>query len=235
MNVILDVAVAAIVIVSVILGVKRGFFKTFAGLVCLIATLALVLIFAEPLGLWANEKFVSPAIANGVVEKLDLKADSAIESVSDDKLMDNKLFAKIVNKEGTGALQNERLKNAGASVKDFVVKILSDNAALSALCVLIAALVIIIAVRLVLWLLQLIFKPMLKNRTLSKINRFMGFVIGLASALVLTLVFCVTVQRASNLYTPKTEGGTFRSEVVDNTAIYKYALQLEELIDKQAD
>ena len=222
MNILLDIAVAAIVLMSVIFGCKKGFLRTILGTVTVLVMLIAVLVFADPLGRSFSEKVVSPMIADGIIKKTESKATDAIQNVKDESLLEHKFFEKLINSEGSGVLQTERMKNAGATLKEFLVKILSENSALTTLCVLLTALVMIIVIKLLSWLIGKITAPVRKIGAVRKFDGFLGFILGVLNAVIILGIMVSAVNYASSLYKPKTDAGTFESEVVEESVLYKY-------------
>ena len=222
MNILLDLAVVIIVLLAVISGGKRGFLKTLLGGITVLAMLVAVLFFAGPLGRSVSEKVVSPLIADGIIKKAESKAEDAVDSVDDESLLKHKLFDKLINNSGDGILQTERMKNAGATLKEFLVKILSDNLMLTTLCVLITALLMIIVIKFISWLIGKIINPVRKIGAVRRIDGFLGCLMGVVNAVLILGILVAAVNYSSSLYTPKTENGSFESEIVNESVIYKY-------------
>ncbi len=222
MNVLLDIAVASIVLLSVIFGCRKGFLRTILGTVTALVMLIAVLVFADPLGRSFSEKVVSPMIADGIIKKAESKATDAIRDVKDESLLEHKFFEKLINSSGSGVLQTERMKNAGATLKEFLVKILSENSVLTTLCVLLTALVMIIVIKLLSWLIGKIISPVRKIGAVRRFDGFLGLISGAINAVIILGILVSAVNYASALYKPETENGTFESEIVEESVIYKY-------------
>ncbi|MBQ8892983.1 MAG: CvpA family protein [Clostridia bacterium] len=86
MAIILDILVAAIIVLSVFLAYKKGLIKTLFSLVGGIAAVVLAVTMSAPVANWLNEEFVGPAVRNTVLtavngSDLNAKYDQALESV----------------------------------------------------------------------------------------------------------------------------------------------------------
>ncbi len=222
MNILLDAATVAVIVLAAVIGCKRGFLKTVLGMLTVLVMLIALIVIADPLGRSISEKVVSPYIADSIIKKSESKADEVIENVKDENLLKHKLFDKLVNSNGDGILQTERMKNAGATLKEFLVKTLSDNLMLTTLCVLLTALLMIIVIKFLSWLIVKIINPVRKIGVVRKFDGFMGLIIGLVNAVLILGILVAAVNYSSSLYTPKEEKGSFESEVVEKTALYKY-------------
>lgn len=217
MNIFLDLAVVIIVALSIYLAVKKGFMKTLMKLIGLVLTVAVMFFFASTLGKTINVKFLSPAVAEKICTAVEEDAE---------KLQDKKLLSKIIEKADI----NIASYGDTDTLKENISTKLNDNKLMNTLGLAVACIVILIAIWLVMWLLGLILKPIFKLPVLKQLHGILSFVLGVVNAAILLCIMGVVVTSASATYTPKTENGSFKTEVVDKTYIYKYVDEYNPII-----
>ncbi len=218
MNIALDLIVAAIVIANVISSCAKGFFKTLISLACLVNTVVVIYLYAQPFGALINEKVVSPAIANSVMEQAEVNGEDSAENMEDEALSSSTILEKLFEGEQLIISASDK---AGATVKEFTVDIIMGSALLANICSCIAAVIIAVVIKLAAWLIDVIVEPLLKLPLLKEANKGLGVVVGLVNGALLVCILCVLVNLFSAGYKPK-DGGSFKSEVVEKTYVYKY-------------
>lgn len=215
MNVALDVITVAILIGNVISGIKKGFFKTLLSLVCLITTVVLICVYASPLGDIINKKVISPALAQTVINDTEIDGQEAVDNIEKSSLFGGKLLNDIFESEIPSK------DSDGLTVKEYLVGLINESDLVISLCSCLGAVLITLVVRLAAWLLGLIIEPILKLPILKEANKGLGFIVGLINGVLLMWVVCLIVNIGAAAYKPTS--GTFRSEVVEQTLVYKYA------------
>ena len=198
---------------------KKGFFKTLISLACLVGTVIVIYIYAQPMGAFINEKIASPLIADMVISETEANAEDSAEEADDNALLSGKLMTKLFENK---KIEYSNEDKAGTTVKEFLVKIILGSALLSTVCSCIAAIIIAVVIRLTAIILEKIIGPILRLPLLKEANKGLGAVIGAVNAVLLICILCVVVNLLSSGYTPKEENGSFKSEVIEQTYVYKY-------------
>ena len=227
MNIALDIIVTAVVIASIVSCAKKGFFKTVVSLLCLIATVVIIYVYAQPLGGFLNEKIVSPLLANYALKDSEINAEDNASDTDEDLLLSLSSVKEIFKDEEISFSEEDK---EGSTVKEFLVKLLKDSAFIGAVCAGVAAVAISVAVRIAAWLLEKIIGAVLKLPILKEANKGLGAVIGFVNGILLVWILCIVVNLLSSGYTPKEENGSFASEVTEQTYIYKYAEEYNPLL-----
>ncbi len=220
MNIALDIIILVILITSIITSTKKGFFKTLMSLVCLIGTVVIIYIYAQPFGALINQKIAAPVIADMVISENEANATDRAEDANDEALLSGKLMNKLFKNEVPEYSQEDK---AGATIKEFLVKLILESSLLSTICSGIASIIIAVVIRIAVIIIEKIIGPILKLPLLREANKGLGAVIGAINAVLLIWILCIVVNLLSSGYTPKEENGSFESEVIAHTYVYKYA------------
>lgn len=228
MNVALDLIALAVIVLSVIIGIKKGFLKTVIALVGMIVVFYLAYLLSAPLGKAIDSGFMnsslrgtaSSRIADEIgVELQDGDKETQLES------FDTEIEQKSESEEDFSVLGigKDKIKQAAEEASgSFVKGIFSLVDKLSAsISRIIAALLIIIAGVVLLFLLKLLIKPLLKALHLGKPDAVLGGILGAVRGVLIVILLAFLLRLAMPVL-----HNTVTREDVDRTLAFKYAYSL---------
>lgn len=229
MSIVLDIILAAIAVICIISGAKRGFFKSVMSLVSGIVALLVSYAFTPTLSVIINEKFILPSLSEGISSTLASIAESGVNSAGEtvyelSNLLENGQFLSVVDRYGADRESISSLVDQiGVGTRAAVDKIAEAVASpvSEMLSNIIAFIVIFIAavivLRVVIWLAGLVFSlPVLKE-----LDRTLGLVFGVISALFFVWIFsmlCSTVLTALSAAYP----GTFSADIIEKSYLLRF-------------
>ncbi len=189
MNLICDLLLIAIVVLCAWIGKRRGFIKTFFGLVGSLLSWGLTALFFRPVGNFLSREFFSPALHRHFLHLLEQKAGSGEEHLEFSALPES--CNEVLERYGVSA---ERIRDFAAEhaesgeqlaekVADFVVDPIA-GAIGNAVAFLVLFIVFTIAVRVLVKALDLISRLPILNFS----NRFLGLAVGAVWGLVLAVL-----------------------------------------------
>ena len=227
MNIALDVIAVAIVVASVLLGVKKGFLKTVLALAGMIIVFFLAYKLSVPLGKVIDEKIVNPSLrntaSNSIAEKIGVElqdGDKETQLESFETEIEQKNESEDFSVLGIGS---EKIKEAAREASGSVVKgifSLVDSLS-SSISRIIAAIALILGGMLLLFLLKLLIKPLLKVFHLGTFDSVLGGVLGAARGVLIVLLIAFVLRLALPAI-----HNTVSRETIDKTIFFKYAYSL---------
>lgn len=229
MSIVLDIILVAIAAICIVSGVRRGFFKSVMSLVCGIAALLVSYAFSPSLSVYLNEKFILPALSDGIGQTIASIADAGLNSAGEavydlTKLSSSEQFMSVVERYGADSDSvSDFIEQIGVGTRaaidkmaEIVAKPISSTLSniTAFIIVFIAAL---IALRIIVWIAGLIFElPVLKG-----IDKLLGLVFGVVSALLFVWIFAMladTVITALGSAFPS----VFNTEVLENSYLVRF-------------
>lgn len=213
MSWILDILLVAIAVGAIVIGARRGFFKSIVGLAGIVLAVVLMWSFATPLATVVDNSVIRPwavaraAEAQGVTEETPT---SQLDLAQIDSAVSGFLGIDILGVE-------EIPETAG----EYLDAIFLKNGITLAVSKALAAVAIFIASLLALWLLSFLLKPILKLPVLRQCNGLLGAVIGVVNAIILLLILSTAVY----LIGTTAQGEIFNSQTVEQTMLFKYIHQ----------
>lgn len=224
MNFILDGVLIAICIAVIVHSVKRGFVKTILSIVASIAAVLLAVVFTPNLSAFFYDKFVLSGISSsiaGTISSLAGNGDAAGIADMFSKMPDAlsgilrqyNVSEETVNgmleaaKSGTGTVQ---------SISDTIAAPIA-SAISSALAFIAIFAVSVIALKIVIWAIDMVFK----FPVLSTVNKAGGLVLGVMLAAVVIFVYSAVAANlvsALGSVSPK----LFGPDVIEGTIIVKF-------------
>ncbi len=223
---ILDVVAIIIFLLTVISCRRKGFFRSFFGLIKVILALVVAYTFMPTVAYFYRTSFVERLVSRNVAERINVLAQKTADGLNLNKLFADmpSEFSDILSRYGAdgkklaerfGAIEDAALDSVNdlaSSITSKVVHGISDTLAFATLFI--ASLIILTVV---IWLMGMI----LKLPVLSGIDKGLGFIFGLISGILLVWIY-------SNLITYAVETieilkpGILGQNVIDNTFIVKY-------------
>ena len=223
-NIILDLFVVAIIVISIVIGAKRGFFKavlrTFAGLI----TIVIAYFATKPLSKIINDRF----IYNNLEEKISSEVNSHLANAGVDLSPSELVEAVPDSFETIASLAGydiEELAVAASEKGHNIITTFVENSTSvisSVISTLIAFVVLLIGVyvllRMLASLLDLIFSSI---PVLKKINRTLGMIFGFVCSLINSWIFVIVSYSIINLV--RATSPEFLSDFsCDATYVYRF-------------
>lgn len=229
MSLVFDIILIAIAAICVIGGARRGFFKSVMSFVSGIAALLLSYAFTPSLAPVISEKFILPSLSSGIGSTLESIAENGVNTAGEaiydlTKLAENEQFLTVAERYGAdrGSLSSlidqigVGTKAAVDKVAEAVARPISDTLS-NVIAFIVIFVVSIIALRIVIWLVGLLFSmPVLKG-----LDRTLGLVFGAVSALFFVWIFsmlCSTVITALSAAYP----AAFSVDIIENSHLLKF-------------
>ena len=228
MNIALDIIAVAIVAASVLLGIKKGFLKTVLALAGMILVFFLAYKLSVPLGNVIDEKIVNPSLRGTASSRIADKIGVELQEGDKEAQLENfeaEIEQKNESEEGLTVLGigREKINQAAQEASGSVVKgIFSLVDKLSgSVSRIIAAIAIILAGVLILFVLKLVIRPILKAVHLGGVDSALGGVLGGARGVLIVLLLAFVLRLALPAIS-----NTINRETIDKTLVFKYAYSL---------
>lgn len=226
MSLVFDLIILAVCVISIVLGAKRGFIKSVMGVCTLIAALCLAYAFtpvvSDSIRSTDAMKNVSESIGDTIkslshtdeggydLEKMFSDMPDAFRQILDRYNTDDSTLAETVVPEASAP--ESAVDMLADAIAEPVVRAISDVAAF--LLIFVAS---VAALKLLTWLLDLLFQlPVLKTA-----NTMLGLLVGVVIALFWAWVLCplsVTLIRAMSSISPD----LFNESVIENSVILSF-------------
>lgn len=195
-SLILDMVAAAIMLIAVIVGVKRGFIKSVIGLVGLIAAAVIAAMFAGPLAATAYEAIVEKPLIQAVETAVANGADTVHATLSEQIAHTVESLPAVLQallQADASRLQTEGSVLPTAELSQMIVKVLEPLCvtAVQIVLFLLLFIVLLIAVKLAGKLIDRVFSAL---PVIKQANGLLGAVVGLAQGALLVFVLCFALE-----------------------------------------
>lgn len=229
MGFVLDIILLAIGVGCIVYGWKCGFFKAFVSLVSGVCALLVAYTFTPSLAQFIKEKIVIDKVAGSITTTFasiaEAGKDSSERLIYDLKLLlESAQFSDTVKQcgadeeavrtlvEATSANTLEAVESVSYAVAEPVSSALSSIIAF--ICIFIVAL---IAIRILTWVVGLVFKlPVLRE-----LDRMMGFVFGIVSAVFFVWMFALCADTLVNVLSTVAPG-SFSTEIIESSFLVEF-------------
>lgn len=228
MSLIIDLIIIAAAVASIYLGLQRGFIKSVMSFLSLLIAIAAVFVFIDPVSDWFNERVVSSRVDDIVEDSLESLVNAGEQQLGLTKLFDDRPDALVEIAErfsfDIDAVEDyyraelEALPDSEAFAG--LVRHIAEPTA-AAISDVAAALGIFIAALIVLHLVTFILDLICRLPVLRILNRALGFLFGVGSALVSSWVIsniAVGFINAMNTI----DSSIFNQSVIDGTIILRF-------------
>ncbi len=194
MNIIFDIFLVLVILLSAFIGKKRGFVKTFFGFFESIVSFVIASFFARPIGDFLSKTFLEPAISKYFLRSFLKTSGEITTGISFESLSDaSKEFLTRFHIDG--ATFDSFFTGAGESVSESLEAVFLSVAApiASSVAYAISFLILFIGIsflfRIIIKLVDLVSKLPFLNFS----NKFLGLFVGLLWGIVLAIVISYTV------------------------------------------
>lgn len=195
MSIIIDLIVAAVILITVLISARRGFVRTVAEVAGFIAAVFITFTISTPLGNITYDKIIEPPIVSSVSsaagdsvsETVDTAWNSLPEFVksNSEKLGFSKEDIDKSIADNIGGGTETAVKAASQNtVKPMVVKLLS----------LIYSVFILIVLLLLVKLLARFINRLFSFSIMGRLNRILGGVLGIPKGIIIAIAFCLIIS-----------------------------------------
>ena len=222
MGFVLDLILIAIMVICIVYGAKKGFFKSLMSLLSGICALLIAFTFTPALSLHLNEQYIVEPIAEGIETTFLSIAENEDGSEYDmDLLMKDSQFMGLMESAGYSEEEIERELYRSEATDSAVISYLAYTVAepmAKTVSDIIAFIVLFTVALIILKILTVIISVFLKLPVLKELDRTLGIVFGIVSALFFAYVFAMM---ASHLVIALSTAapGTFNTEIIDGSLI----------------
>ncbi len=180
----IDLILAAILVLACISGYRKGFIKALIGLVGTVAALIVATVFSGALGMWINDTFAHQAVQNVISENVS----SALESDPEAGQLVFGAVDRYVFSSGISAEEYvARIQEEGYDAVDAVSSELAQSISVP-LCKSIAYLVLFVLASAVLRIAAHILDRIFRLPVLKTANRLLGLLLGALCGLLLVML-----------------------------------------------
>lgn len=195
MSLIIDLVIIVSAIISVVLGVKRGFVKSVMSFASILLAVIAVYLFTAPTAAILNEKYIGKYLDEAVSEQITQILSAGVGKIDLEKLIDERPDALEeiakrfnVDLDSIAEYYSEKLADlTDAEAINGISEHISSPAA-TAISQILAAIAIFVVTLIVLKLLSLVLDLIFKLPVLKTLNSILGLIFGIASALLSTYI-----------------------------------------------
>lgn len=231
MNIIIDLILVAIIVISVFFAAKKGLIGTLFSLLGTVIAIVLSIALSGPVSGFINDNFVCPSVKNYIVGVMD----SSSVGKSYNEAINNIDVASVVKSMPDGL--EEVLELAGVNTEEIILKAentLSDSqnakdALISSIAepisgtisTVIALVGLFIVLNIVLWLVSKIITAVTKAIPFGKtFNTVGGIAFGLVRGLIIVFVVSILFTAVSKTIDPESNN-VFSQKTIDSTIVLK--------------
>ena len=233
----LDIIVAAILVISIVSGVKRGLVKSLISLVGNIAALVVALIFSVQLGTYLNDHYIRTPLYDWTVNQLTSdpdNSDTSIEDVDMEDLFENRpeFFTNLceymnIDIDEMNQRYEEFRANGEEQAKSAVIDVMVEpisNAVSRVIAFIIIYILALIAVKLI----TLVSHVITKLPIIRSFNKLGGGMIGVVIGILISFIF-VSMVHLSSPYILRNMPISERTQIFESTTIYKFVYKMNPL------
>lgn len=232
-GIIIDVALVLVLLITAIIGVKKGFLKSVLSLfnwtVCLVLAIWLAKYVANWVGSWFGmEQAISGKISNAIVGINDELANSVASFGSKDAIMSACAGMNGLLKQLISIIFSSQSVDFTSELS--VADVVGSGA--GHICVLaISAILLFIIIKIVLAILGKLFDNIARTKILGSLNRVLGFVFGLVKGACIVIVINFVLVALSLV--PAINNTIIQPVIAENTKIEKFVYEkTDELVGK---
>lgn len=231
MNIIIDLILVAIIIVSAYLAAKKGFIGTLFSLLGSLIAIALSIVLCSPVSVFINENYVNPAVKQYIITAVDSssvgksyeEAISGIDVASKIESMPESL-KKVL--ELADIETNEIISSASAitensvQAKDSLISNIASpiSATISSVIALVG---LFIVLSIALWVVSKLLTALFNLIPVGKsLNKFGGVLFGVIRGIVIVFVISTLFTAVSRSVDPESNN-IFSQKTIENTVVLK--------------
>ena len=228
MSLVIDIILILAAVAAIYLGIVRGFVKSVMQFASLILATAAVMLFSAPVSAWLNETFISDKVSEFAEESLEgvvgdseivfdihrLLGDSkpVLDGIAERFSVNIDALIEGCEAELASLTEKEALSKLSRAVAEPASIAISDVA---------AAIIVFVAALIILAILTYVLDLICRLPALEKLNTFLGFLFGVASAAITAFVLAkISIGLISSLEIVNPT--VFNSTVIDGSLILRF-------------
>lgn len=225
MKYVLDLTLAALIVVTVCVFCKRGFIRSIFGVAKTVGALILTYLFGPVASAWVNEHFVLDKVADFIYEKLGSLTDAGMEMINLPDLIEglpdwlkklcesiNVDLSEVAQNFGTTEANAENMRDMSEGLASPLSGMLSDLLGYAA---------VFILSMLVLSLVGLILKKISELPVIRSCDKLLGFLLGVLCAALFASAYTALMVPLLGILSPAF-GDIDVIQAVDETILFKW-------------
>ena len=196
MNIVLDLIVVAIVIITTLITMKKGFVKSILSLASLILTILIISTFGEMIASTVYSSFIEKGIVSSVETALSQQMESGEAEI--DGVFDSlpSFIAKSAEKNGVGAESVMQGISQGKTPNDIALSVNNDvvKPLVLPLLLIIIDVVMFTVLMFVFRILSKMICALFKAPVLKNVNKAMGAILGIVKGLLISVIVCSIIS-----------------------------------------
>ncbi len=190
MSIVIDIILVAIVIISIIIGIVRGFADRALGLLSGVASFILAIVFAPALSSFFYERYLFSRLTNFISEKLQALAEgSELKNLLENGSA-NENFRRLLENLGIDyGTVSGKISDGAAGISESIAEPASRIASYA-----VAFILIFLASLLAFFLIRLLLKLVIKAPALRKADRIIGAIFGAVLGIAVVWVISIVLK-----------------------------------------
>lgn len=228
MSLIVDLIIILFAAGAIYLGVSRGFIRSVMHFASLALSILAVYLFTSPLSVWIGDNFIEGRITESIESAITSIISAGEEKLKLDMVISERpeALVKIAEQfsfdlDDIEKYYSDKLSSLSDSVAIENISEKVATPASEALSTIIAAVIVFAASMLALTLITYILDAIFRLPVLKKLNKFLGFLFGVGSAVV-TVLIVANISTGLILALGSLNGDIFNRSVIDGSIILRF-------------
>ncbi len=226
MSLIIDILILAIILVSVIVGYKKGFIKISVSAIGLILSFVLSITLSSTVAQWTYDTFIHEKMVSNVSASLEEQGNVAIDIAIDNIFSSDKMIFKMAKICGITAddvkpeisAESDEISTVSEYIEGEVIR-----PTLTFMLRLVAMILLLILLSVLFNLLSNLLSKTFSLTVAKKADPILGGVLGFVLGIVFALLLCILLDTAISLFpdgfigiTEETRDGSYLYRLVNN-------------------
>lgn len=236
MNIIIDIILVAILVVSAFLAAKKGLIGTIFSLASTVLAIILSIALSTPVSNFVDENFVNPSVKKYIINVVDSSSigksyDDAVNSIDVASKIEQMPDAlkKVLNTAGISVDEivdkAENAKDDAKETKDNLINSIAKPIS-STISRVISLVVLFVVLSIGLWFAAKFITALFNLIPLGKsLNKFGGLAFGVVRGLIIVFVICSLFSAVTKAIDPESNN-LFSQKTIDSTIILKTGINL---------
>lgn len=196
MNIVLDLIVVAIVLITTLITMKKGFVKSILSLAGLVLTILIISTFGEMIASTVYSGFIEKGIVSSVESAITQQMESGEAAI--DGIFDSlpSFIAKSAEKNGVGTESVMSEISKGKTPNDIALSV-NNNIVKPLVLPLLLIIVDVVMFTVLMFVMKLLSKmicTLFKAPVLKSVNKFMGAILGVFKGLLISVIVCSMIS-----------------------------------------
>lgn len=221
MKFIIDIIIVAVIIISMLIGAKKGFMKIFLSVVAFLLSVYLAYSFSPIVAEFVQTKFVAPKITESICESVGTGTEKIREAIPS---------IVLNNADKVGIDVDNFINTASNSTSDSALDIAENfvethvNPLMIKAISAVAAIILFLILSALLSLVAKVINKIIKSSPANSFNKFGGALLGAVNGLIFAAALCLIISVILNF---SSDGFlVFNSENANNSFFYNFFIKL---------